>query len=148
MSIFQKRPPRVEIFIHHHSFSVRPPFFAGLPFCSCLLFNLLYILEHYGLDTKIADFSQKMGRNLANIFFIKQGWPFSGDVSNIRRHGNSIYVPKMGVLVLTFFSHFSCPFFGDLLYFCFDMFYKICPFLSACCFMIFIYYELTDKSNC
>jgi hypothetical protein len=88
MSIFQKRPPRVEIFIHHHSFGVRPPFFAGLPFCSCLLFNLLYILEHYGLDTKIADFSQKMGRNLANVFFVKQGWPFSGDVLNIRRDGN------------------------------------------------------------
>jgi hypothetical protein len=66
-----------------------------------------------------------MGRNLANIFFVKQGWTFSGDVLNIRRDGNSIYVPKMGVLVLTLFRHFYCPFFGDLLYFCFGAFYKI-----------------------
>jgi hypothetical protein len=124
MSIFQKRPPRVEIFIHHHSFSIRPPFLAGLPFCSCLLFNLLYILEHYGLDTKIADFSQKMGRNLANIFFIKQGWPFSGDVSNIRHYRNSIYVPKMGVLVLTFFLIFLALFLGIFCIFVLTCFIK------------------------
>jgi hypothetical protein len=89
-----------------------------------------------------------MGRNLANIFFVKQGWTFSGDVLNIRRDGNSIYVPKMVVLVLTFFLIFLARFLGIFCIFYFGMFYKICPFLSACCFMIFIYYELTDKSNC
>jgi hypothetical protein len=62
---------------------------------------------------------QKMGRNMANLFFIKQGWSFFRDVWNIRRHRNSIYVPKMGVLVLTHFSHFYTHFFGDLLYFLF-----------------------------
>jgi hypothetical protein len=40
-----------------------------------------------------------------------------GDVLNIRRHQNSIYVPKMGVLVLTLFSRFYTRFFGDLSYF-------------------------------
>jgi hypothetical protein len=58
-----------------------------------------------------------MGRNLANVFFIKQGWVFLGDVLNIRRDGNSIYVPKIRVLVLTSFSRFFTSFFGDLLYF-------------------------------
>ena len=32
MSIFQKGPPRVEIFIHHHSFGVRPPNLAEVTF--------------------------------------------------------------------------------------------------------------------
>ena len=69
------------------------------------------------MDRVNAEISQKMGQNLANVFFIKQGWYFSGDVLNIRRQQNSIYVPKMGVLVLTLFSRFYTRFFGDLSYF-------------------------------
>jgi hypothetical protein len=72
----------------------------------CFIFYFFRDLEHYGVDRVIAYFSQKMGQNLANVFFVKQGRPFSGDVLNIRRHQNSIYVPKMGVLVLTLFSRF------------------------------------------
>jgi hypothetical protein len=117
MSIFQKGTSRVEIFIHHHSFGVRHPFFGGVTFMLLFTFYFIIDLEHYGLDTCSQDFLQKMGQNMANLFFIKQGWSFSGDVWNIRRHRNSIYVPKMGVLVLTPFSHFYTHFLGDLLYF-------------------------------
>ena len=33
--------------------------------------------------------------------------------------------PKNGGSCFDPFFHFSCPFFGDLLYFCFGVFYKI-----------------------
>jgi hypothetical protein len=78
----------------------------------CFTFYFFRDLEHYGVDRVLAEISQKMGQNLANVFFVKQGRPLSGDVLNIRRHQNSIYVPKMGVLVLTFFHVFGPVFLG------------------------------------
>jgi hypothetical protein len=44
----------------------------------CFTFLFFRDLEHYGVDRVIAEISQKMGQNLANVFFIKQGWYFSG----------------------------------------------------------------------
>jgi hypothetical protein len=61
MSIFEKGTSRVEIFIHHHSFGVRPPFFAGLPFCSYLLFYFIRDLEHYGVDKSSQTFRKRWG---------------------------------------------------------------------------------------
>ncbi len=97
---------------------------SALPFSRGYLYALIYFLFYYIFRAlwcgyMIADFSQKMGRNLANLFFIKQGWTFSGDVWNIHRQQNSIYVPKMRVIVLTHFSRFYTHFLGDLLYFLF-----------------------------
>ena len=98
---------------HTSSLFRRPPSqFCGVTFLLCFTFYFFRDLEHYGVDRVIAYFSQKMGQNLANVFFVKQGWSFSGDVLNIRRDGNSIYVPKMGVLVLTLFSIFLALFLG------------------------------------
>ena len=78
MSNFEKRPPRVEIFIHHHSFGVHPPHFARLPLCFKNIKKLEYKQEHYLAERIIAGFLLKMGQNTANVFFVKQGWLFSG----------------------------------------------------------------------
>jgi hypothetical protein len=78
MSNFEKGPPRVEISIHHHSFGVRPPDFARLPLCFKNIKILEYKQEHYLVERIIAGFLLKMGQNMANVFFVKQGWLFSG----------------------------------------------------------------------
>ena len=90
---------------------------SALPFSRGYLYALFYFLFYYRFRAlwcgyMFANFSQKMGQNMANLFFIKQGWSFSGDVWNIRRNQNSIYVPKMGVLVLTPFLIFIPTFWG------------------------------------
>ena len=98
---------------HTSSLFRRPPsLFRGVTFMLCFTFYFIIDLEHYGVDRMFAYFSQKMVQNMANLFFIKQGWSFSGDVWNIRRNQNSIYVPKMGVLVLTPFLIFIPTFWG------------------------------------
>ena len=124
MSIFEKRPRELKFLYIITYFGIRLPNLAILPLCFVLLFYFIRDLEHYAVNIKIADISQIWGRNLANLFFIKQGWSFSGDVLNILRHENSIYVPKVGVLVWTLFYHFYTHFFGDLLYFRFRV-YKV-----------------------
>jgi hypothetical protein len=83
MSNFEKRPPRVEISIHHHSFGVRPPNLARLPLCFKNIKILEYKREHYLAERIIAGFLLKMGKNMANVFFVKQGWVCLGDVFNI-----------------------------------------------------------------
>jgi len=77
MSNFEKGPPRVEISIHHHSFGVRPPYFVRLPLCFKNIKNLEYKQEHYLGEIMFAYYLQKMGQNMANVFFVKQGWLFS-----------------------------------------------------------------------
>jgi hypothetical protein len=68
MSIFEKRPPRVEIFIHHHSFGVRPPFLAGLPFLLLFTFYFIRDLEHYGVDKSSHTFRKRWGETWRTPF--------------------------------------------------------------------------------
>jgi len=53
MSIFGKWPPRVEIFIHHHLFGIRPANLAVeglLPLCSYFIYTMMSRATHYGKE--------------------------------------------------------------------------------------------------
>jgi hypothetical protein len=72
MSIFGKGPPRVEIFIHHHLFGVRPPNLSrGVcarmrPLCCCIFLKYILKREHNGV-VRIGNSSVKHSNS--NIIF-------------------------------------------------------------------------------
>jgi hypothetical protein len=65
MSIFQKWPPRVEIFIHHHLFGVRAALFAGvsLPVWCHIEYLFIIVTNHYAAD------SYYIGLHILFIYF-------------------------------------------------------------------------------
>jgi hypothetical protein len=69
MSNFEKGPPRVEIFIHHHFFSVRPPFLRMLPLCFRFIKIILYKQEHYLGEHKVRILFAKDGGENGKVVF-------------------------------------------------------------------------------
>ena len=149
MSFFQKSKIDLKKYYIIHSSASACAISAGLPLCFSILFLVIRGCEHYAADCIFADgwrkrWSRKLGGRFARFLvgrFRGMFWIFAA-------MGIRFMSQKWGFLFWPFFPIFLALFLGIFCIFCFDMFYKICPFLSACCFMIFIYYELTDKSNC
>ncbi len=118
MSIFQKGTSRVEIFIHHHSFGVRHPFFAGY------LYALIYFLFYYRFRAlwcgyMIAGLFAKNGAKLGEPLFHKTRMVVFGGCLEYSPQSKFNLCPQNGGSCFDPFLQFLYPFFGDLLYFVF-----------------------------
>ena len=80
---FSKTPPRVEIFIHHHSFGVRPPFLRGY------LYDLILYIRSGHVATIML---RNRNRNIFRYFM--------EDIQNMSQKGYILfmknYFPKFG----------------------------------------------------
>jgi hypothetical protein len=67
MSIFGKWPPRVEIFIHHHLFGIRPANLAGVIVTIMLYFFIIFIIISYHCGVNMVELSGRVGGDSGGI---------------------------------------------------------------------------------